>query len=85
MPRVLPLFRGAGVDDDALWWEALSMTRAAKTVIEAFDELGPQERKEVVLELLRRSALDPHEAPSDDDLVHAADQVFLELERHEAG
>jgi len=60
------------------------MTRAAKTVIDAFDELGPQERKEVVLELLRRTALHPHDGPSDDDLAQAADEVFLELERHES-
>ena len=59
------------------------MTQGAKSIVEAFDQLLPGERKEVVLELLRRTALEPHEVPPDEDLVHAADEVFLELERHE--
>ena len=60
------------------------MTSGAKTVLEAFDRLSVEERREVARELLRRSGLDPHEAPTDDELVQVADEAFLELERHES-
>ena len=38
---------------------------------------------EVPAELLRRVALAPHDLPDPDDLVPAADQIFLELDRRE--
>ena len=59
------------------------MSSGAKAVLDAFEQLPPGERNEVVLELLRRAAASSHESPSDDELLRAADEVFLELDRPE--
>ena len=59
------------------------MSGGAKNVLDAFEQLPPSERDEVVVELLRRAAASPHESPSDDELLRAADDVFLELDRRE--
>jgi hypothetical protein len=61
------------------------MSEGAKGVLAAFEELSPAEREEVVIELLRRAALGPHDAPGDEDLVRAADEVFRQLDRGETG
>jgi hypothetical protein len=59
------------------------MSSGARAVLDAFEQLPPSERNEVVLELLRRAAASSHESPSDDELLRAADEVFLELDRRE--
>ncbi len=59
------------------------MTRAAKQVIEGFESLPESERQSVVVEILRRTAADAYPVLKDEDLVLAADQVFLELDRRE--
>lgn len=59
------------------------MTRGARGVLEAFEQLPPNERDEVVAELLRRTALFEHESPSDEDLLRAADGIFLDLDERE--
>jgi hypothetical protein len=59
------------------------MNRGAQTVLAAFDELPAPERDEVLSELLRRVAFSEHEAPSDEELVAAADHVFQGLDRQE--
>jgi hypothetical protein len=59
------------------------MTEAAKKLLEKFDALHEEERAEVLAELLRRVALSPHDLPDPDDLVSAADQIFLDLDRRE--
>ena len=59
------------------------MTQAAKKVIEEFDALQDADRAEVLAELLRRIALAPHDLPDSDDLVAAADRLFVELDRRE--
>lgn len=59
------------------------MTQAAKKLLDEFDALQEGDRAEVLAELLRRVALSPHELPDSDDLVAAADQIFLELDRRE--
>jgi hypothetical protein len=59
------------------------MTQAAKKLLEEFDALQEGDRAEVLAELLRRVALAPHDLPDSDDLVSAADQIFLELDRRE--
>ena len=59
------------------------MTRAAQKLLDEFEALPNEERAELVAELLRRTALAPHEEPSDDDLVAAADQLVVELDRQE--
>ena len=55
------------------------MTEAAKKLLDTFDSLPEAARRDVLLEILRRAALAEHESPSDDDLVAAADEVFLDL------
>ncbi len=59
------------------------MTQAAKKLLDEFDALQEGDRPEVLAELLRRAALSPHDLPDPDDLVSAADQIFLELDRRE--
>ncbi len=59
------------------------MTEAAIELVGQFEALSEAERQEVLLELLRRTAVSEHELPDDDDLVAAADEVFLELDHHE--
>ena len=59
------------------------MSGGAQKVLDAFEQLPPGERDEVVVELLRRAAASSHESPSDDELLQTADAVFLELDRRE--
>lgn len=59
------------------------MTQATRKLLEQFEALPEQERSELVMELARRVALAPHDAPADEDLVAAADRLFLELDRRE--
>ncbi|OLD19186.1 MAG: hypothetical protein AUJ01_06340 [Acidobacteria bacterium 13_1_40CM_3_65_5] len=59
------------------------MTQAAKKLLDEFDALPDQDRSELVAELVRRVALAPHDLPQDDDLVAAADRLFVELDRRE--
>lgn len=60
------------------------MSQGAKSVLAAFEQLPASEREEVVQELLRRSALEPHEGPGDEELVRTADGVLLGLDRRES-
>ena len=59
------------------------MVAAAKKVLEAFDALPLPARQEVLGEMLRRAALEHHGLPSDDELIAAADGLFLQLDRDE--
>ncbi len=59
------------------------MTRPTRELLEEFEALSEHERSELVAELARRVALAPHDAPAGDDLVAAADRLFVELDRHE--
>ncbi len=59
------------------------MNRAAERLINEYDALPQDARRQVLAELLRRAALEPHDLPTEDDLVAAADRVFLELDRRE--
>jgi hypothetical protein len=63
--------------------ESDRMTQAAKKLLDEFDALADHDRSELVAELVRRVALAPHDLPHDDDLVAAADGLFIELDRHE--
>lgn len=85
--RVRPAPRQWGncaLDSGVRWWEALLMSHAAKSVLDAFELLPPAEREQVVLELLRRTAMAPHDSPDDAALLRAADDIFLGLDRQEA-
>lgn len=75
--------RVAALDGEPGRWDSDLMTQAAKKVLEEFEALQEGDRAEVLAELLRRVALAPHDLPDPDDLVSAADQIFLELDRRE--
>jgi hypothetical protein len=58
------------------------MSHPAEKIIESFDALSDAEKREVIAVLLRKTAtLEPM---TDDELLAAADQVFLDLDHHEA-
>jgi hypothetical protein len=59
------------------------MTRTTQQLLEQFEALPDQERSELVAELARRVALAPHDAPTDDDLIAAADRLFVDFDRRE--
>jgi hypothetical protein len=59
------------------------MTRATQKILDEFEALPNEDRAELVVELLRRTALASHDVPADDDLVAAADRLFSELDRQE--
>ena len=59
------------------------MTGATQKLLDEFDALPTEDRAEVVAELLRRTALAPHDLPDDHDLVVAADRLFTELDSQE--
>ena len=59
------------------------MTQATRKLLDEFETLPDEDRAELVAELLRRTALESHDLPQDDDLVTSADRLFVELDRHE--
>lgn len=59
------------------------MTEAARKLLDTFDALQEADRQEVLREILRRAALAHHGAPSDTELIAAADGMFLDLDRRE--
>jgi hypothetical protein len=59
------------------------MSGAAQRLIEDYDALPAGERQEVLAAVLRRAALEPHEIPSDEELVAAAELLFQDLDRRE--
>ena len=60
------------------------MTKAAKKFLATFETLPEPDKQEVAVEILRHTLDDSYPAPDDSDLVFAADQLFLELDRRES-
>jgi hypothetical protein len=60
------------------------MMNAARKLLDDFATLGEAERREVAVEILRRTELVGYGAPGDSELLSAADQIFLDLDRREA-
>lgn len=60
------------------------MTETAKKILDSFDSLPEAERREVALEILRRTVSAEYGGPDDAELLAAANAVFLELDRHES-
>ncbi|HZR03802.1 MAG TPA: hypothetical protein VFA81_11580 [Burkholderiales bacterium] len=60
------------------------MTKAAQQLIDSFEALPEDEKHQVLVQLLRRLMDTPYPAPSDEELLHAADLVFQEYDRREA-
>jgi hypothetical protein len=58
------------------------MSGAGQDVIDAFEHLPSRERVEVLRVLLSRTTVDA--SPSDNDLVAAADDIFLRLDKQES-
>ena len=63
--------------------QPVDMTEAASQLVGQYEALSEADRQEVLLELLRRTAMAEHDLPDDGDLVAAADEVFRELDHHE--
>jgi len=59
------------------------MSTDSQYVINSFEALPPGEQREVMVELLRKTAQWDNPPLTDDELVRMADEVFLELDRRE--
>jgi hypothetical protein len=59
------------------------MTNAAQKFLRSFKALPPTDQHEVLVQLLREPIEASYEAPSDDQLIAAADLVFLEYDEAE--
>ena len=59
------------------------MTKAAQDFLRSFKALPPTDQHEVLVQLLREPIEASYETPSDDELVAAADFVFLEYDTAE--
>jgi hypothetical protein len=62
-----------------------NVTAETKHIIEDFESLPDPQKREVLAELIRISRHLDYPAVSDDELVVAADAVFLEYDRRESG
>jgi len=60
------------------------VTAQAKHIIDDFEALPDLEKREVLAELIRMARHIDYPALSDDELVAAADELFLEYDRREA-
>ena len=59
------------------------MTKAAQQFLRSFKALPPSDQHDVLVQLLREPIEASYEAPSDDQLVAAADLIFLEYDSAE--
>jgi len=64
--------------------ELRPMDNAAERLIESFKALPDLEKREVLSVLLRHAIALPYPTLADEELLHAADQVFQDLDRREA-
>lgn len=60
------------------------MTKAAQQLIHSFEILPEEDKREVLVELLRCPIEISYPSPSDEELRYSADQIFLEYDEHEA-
>jgi hypothetical protein len=60
------------------------MTARAQELLHSFEQLGDVDKREIVSELLRRSTEIDTPPLSDEELVGAAEELFLQLDREEA-
>ncbi|HSL83642.1 MAG TPA: hypothetical protein VLF66_12780, partial [Thermoanaerobaculia bacterium] len=59
------------------------MTEAAKDLLVVFESLPAEDRREVAVEILRRETVQTDYELTEDELVQAADRVFLGLDQDE--
>ena len=60
------------------------MTNAAQQFLRSFKALPKTDQHDVLVQLLRMPIEAEYAAPSDEELVHGADEVFLELDKRES-
>jgi hypothetical protein len=61
------------------------VTAQGKHIIEEFEALPDAAKREVLAELIRTSRFLEYPQVSDDELLSAADELFLDYDRREAG
>ena len=61
------------------------MSLGSQDILRSFDLLPDVEKQQVAAEIIRRSLQLTGPPLSDEQLVSAADELFLELDRNEAG
>lgn len=81
--EVLVRPRNHELDRKKTTWDSGLVTQAAQKLVEEFEALPERDRSEIISELARRVAQAPHDLPSDEDLLAAADRLFTELDRRE--
>lgn len=59
------------------------MTRSVQELLDTFDHLPDAEQREAASEILRRVRKFAFELPSDNELIAAAENLFLELDQRE--
>lgn len=60
------------------------MTAQGKHIIEEFEALPDAAKREVLAELIRTARFVDYPPGSDDELLSAADELFIEYDRREA-
>lgn len=60
------------------------MTETVQHLLDSFDALSESERHEAAVELLRRFMREAPAVVSDESLIAAADELFVELDAREA-
>ena len=60
------------------------MTDSVQDLLNTFDHLADAEKRQAASEILRRVREMDLEVPSDDELVSAAEELFLDLDALEA-
>ena len=61
------------------------MTAQVQEILHSIDRLGDEDQRELVAELLRRNVATDTLPLSDEQLIGAAQELFLQLDRDEAG
>jgi hypothetical protein len=59
------------------------MTTQVRTFLDSFDMLPERDKQELAAEIIKRSVMIGESPLSDEQLVGAAEEVFLELDRCE--
>lgn len=59
------------------------MTNAAQQFLRSFKALPQTDQHDVLVQLLRMPIEADYAVPSDEELVHTADEIFLELDKRE--
>ena len=60
------------------------MKKSVATLLESFERLPSDAKREAAAEILKRSAKFKFPALDDDALLQAADSIFLELDKEES-